>query len=124
MTLSAASVRASVERGDPFALDPFLVMLRCLPTDADGYFDPSALATATHPPEADPPQPVAADPQTLDTQSDGDYLDRVHPAHPVDSDSPPHMAEVREAHRAGWSEQDRLAFLARVQRIDPRERRS
>ena len=121
MTPSSASVRASVERGDPLAIGVAASVNRRYVMSRP---DPRFVAALADRPKPDPPEAVAADPQTLDTQSDGDYLDRVHPAHPVDSDSPPHMAEVREAHRAGWSEQDRLAFLARVQRIDPRERRS
>ena len=135
---TSASVRASVERGDPLAVLPkdraklatmhghANLMLRAVaPSLFYGRDDPVGdIAATAHPPESDPPQPIAADPETLDTQADGDYLHGVHSPHPVDCDQRPAQALASsEAHRAGWSEADRLAFLARVQRIDPRERK-
>ena len=117
MTLRAASVRASVERGDALAV--LLPVQRCY---GSGGPSPSFVAALTDEPKADPPQPVAADPEVLDAEANRDYLDDVPSSHTVEfaaSDGRPLRAgEAIEAE--SWSEEARLAFLARVQRIDPR----
>lgn len=40
------------------------------------------------------------------------------------SDADRHNADVMHAPKSAWTEADRLAFLARVQYVDPRERRA
>ena len=110
------SVRASVERGDPLK-----VRTRSSSGGVMGGRDLAGLSAPASPLEPYSPEPVAADAQVLDAQPDDGYLHRVL-THPVDSDWRPAQAlDGGEAvPRASWSESDRLAFLARAQRVDPR----
>lgn len=113
------SVRASVERGDP------LVIFGRSPRGPHGLFHWPELATATAEAEAHASESVAADAEILDTDANRNYGDAMTP-HEVDSASRLNRRRsTGEAdQRRAWSEESRLAFLARVQRIDPRERKS
>lgn len=77
--------------------------------DRDPSFWPNAPApaAATHGPEADPPETVAAQLVVIDSERDSLYRDGVN-----------HGSQSR------WTEAERQAFLARAQRVDPRERRA
>ena len=194
--LRGPSVRASVERGDPlsiyrrkvcphFELRPGCECRHCrgvcfctvrapFPAGSiDRTLHAAPVAAVTLRPEPDSSQPVAADPEPLDAETDGDYSHGVEHAQIVDELSEGHkpcststtpLAEsVRIGHVVGaatytdWSREaadhrhsasrhrgredrrevatladggsnpsgvfDRLAFLARAQRIDPRERK-
>lgn len=174
------SIRASVERGDPFAVFRMFraVELGSMTVTADGTF----VSATTPEPKANAPQAVTAHPQTLDTQPDRDYGDTVGhaandgraargaqvvshsmtplaepgtcghgcelsaghdgphqrtfeiPASPGWTGSPEQVAAWERAVADGTAirivpaeetrERNRLAFLARAQRIDPRERRA
>ena len=85
-TWYAASVRASVERGDPLALR--FIREHMFPSDyltfPDGSTYTPPLTAFADEPEADPPQAVTADPEVLDTQADGDYGHAM--THGVESD--------------------------------------
>ena len=129
------SVRASVERGDPLAMTRTERLAAWLGTMGVEVSMPlgvgdrelttsehlAAITAAAAPRKPDSSQAVTAHPEILDTQTDGDYSHGVL-THPVDSDRRPAQAlDGGEAvPRASWSESDRLAFLARAQRIDPR----
>ena len=134
--MSPPSVRASVERGDPLSIYRKAGNFRrghlagtyaMLTPQLDGYsalaFHESCFAASAAPPEPDPPQAVTADPQPFDTEPDGVYGHAME-RHPVEFASEETAAtgeaiEVAEGAAPGF---DRLAFLARVQRIDPERR--
>ena len=165
----AAAVRASVERGDPLAV--FFPLGAREYDSTPGFTEIPAGAFRSEP---DPPQPVTADPEPLDTQTDGNDSDTVHrgtnattldtPTERADAvrsaavvpggwvaptDLRPNVGQAATAESvapkgsavAAWEQRpaamrdgggnagsaaafDRTAWLARVQRIDPRERKA
>ena len=144
-----SAVRASVERGD-WRLPVGRTVKGCYTTGLSDAALAAALALIA---EADPPEAVAADPEVLDTQADGNYSHGV--THALKSDgrtatgesaprasqhraTPPSFTDVGLAERRGGRaapasveagstpathDFDRAGWLARVQRIDPRVRR-
>lgn len=114
----AAAIRASVERGDPFSV--FSGVIHRGHTRSTYAAIPPA---RTDEPKANTSDAVTADTEPLDAETDGNYPHSV--AHRIDSDGRQSVAEG--AHGASQHSApppfDRAAWLARVQRIDPRERK-
>lgn len=121
LLIPSSVTRSGVERGDPLA-----VLTAGGSRSPHGVFHWPERAAGAGEAEPDSSQPVAADPQTLDTETDGDYGHVVESPHSVEFEPQPTVTrfdrrvESGETQGASWTEETRLAFLARP---DPRSMR-
>ena len=114
------SERASVERGDPLSIYGLRVISPLDPRTANGRAYDTMSPARTRPPEPDSSQAVTTHPEILDTEANRDYGDAMLPQAVESAPTGTTAPSAGEAISGGWSEEARLAFLARAQRIDPR----